>query len=283
LRKHNHMILDDCWRKPDMVSHRDLLAKKWLTGDGLEIGALHQPVKIPRGATVRYVDYKSKIENQERYPEIDSHLIVNTHLIDDGFILNNIPDRSVDFIIANHALEHSPDPYGTLLKWKLKLRYKGRLYFAVPIAEKCYDNGRPLTTLDHFLNDYHLFSSLEVSQIFAVTESHLREFLRISDANIRRLNQMTTLRTEQEIEEYCAELMWGLKESVSETKTRYDDLISAHVNYINKLYDIHYHTFSPTSMHKFVNYFCEREFSRLVEFKKSGNGECIAILENLSE
>ena len=122
--------------------------------------------------------------------ELIGHNIVNTDVVDDGFILNKFPDRSLDFVIANHALEHSPDPYGTLLRWRRKLRRRGLLYFALPIAEKCYDRGRPLTSLDHLIEDHRLFTALATDQILEVTREHLREFMQISDANIRRMNEM---------------------------------------------------------------------------------------------
>jgi len=46
-----------------------------------------------------------------------------------------------------------------------------------------------------------------------VTEGYLREFLRVSDANIRRQNKMEHILDEQEIEQ-CAGLMSALTEIV---------------------------------------------------------------------
>ena len=126
----------------------------------MEIGALHKPVKIRDSATVKYVDYKTLEENRKRSPELAGEEIVQTDVVDDGFVLEKIPNSSVDFIVANHALEHSPDPYGTLLTWKDKIAVGGILFVAVPIADRCYDRGRPITTLKHLLEDHlsHLFS-----------------------------------------------------------------------------------------------------------------------------
>jgi SAM-dependent methyltransferase len=279
-RKLNRKFIDDEWRESDLVCHRESLASQWLRGDGIEIGALHKPLKLKDGVTVRYIDYKTKAESQARYPELAMFDIVNTDIVDDGFVLNKIADHSLDFIIANHALEHTPDPYGTLLKWKSKLRHHGVLYFALPIVEKCYDRGRSLTSLAHLLDDHRLFSTSDTARILKVSEDHLREFLRISDANIRRENQIDHILDEQEIDEACNKLMVILKSSVATAKPNYNDLIKAHVLHLNKAYDIHYHTFSPTSLYAFVTYFCDREKCEFIEIKKSGGGECIAIIRN---
>ena len=275
-------IIDDQWRTVDMDCHRERLAHHWLTGNGIEIGALHQPVKLADGVEIRYVDYKTRVENQARYPELDGFEIVHTDIVDDGFILNNITDYSLDFLVANHALEHSPDPYGTLLKWKSKLRPYGMLYFALPIAEQCFDRGRLLTQLAHLVEDHRLFSTSDISRILDVTEGHLREFLRISDANIRRQNQISHIRDDQEIEQTCSDLMSVVRASVIKSDMKYDDLITAHVINLNKVYDIHYHTFSPSSLSEFVGYFCDNADCEIVELTKSGGGECIAILRNQS-
>ena len=110
-------MIDDEFNEKDTICHREEIARD-LRGSGIEIGALHKPLKIQKYATVKYLDYKSKIENEQRYPELVDFEIVETHIIDDGFVLNNVELNSLDFIIANHALEHSPDALGTLEKWK---------------------------------------------------------------------------------------------------------------------------------------------------------------------
>lgn len=263
------------------ASWRDKLAKRWLTGEGIEIGALHNPVKVKNGVSIKYLDYKTKQENQARYPELKGIDIVETDIVDDGFILSKVSDQSLDFIVANHALEHTPDPYGTLLKWKSKLKHSGLLYFAVPIAEKCYDVGRPITTLAHLLEDHYLFTTTAVDKVFSITEDHLREFLFISDANIRRQSKIEHTLDESEITKACADFMQPIKEALKKSAVSYDDLISAHVHYINKAYDLHYHTFSPTSLHIFVKHFCNNEGFILIEFTKRGGAECIVIIRKI--
>ena len=275
-------LIDDAWRAEDMACHRRPLAERWLRGRGVEIGALHKPTPVDRGVSVHYVDYKTKAENVARYPELEGFEIVATDIVDDGFLLNRIADRSLDFLIANHALEHSPDPYGTLLRWQSKLRRRGVMYFALPIAEKCYDQGRPLTSLDHLLEDRRQFAALDAARILEATEGHLCEFARVSGANIRRMNQMPEGIDEREIEAVCNRLMSGIRKAVRSSDPTYDHLISAHTYQLNRVYDLHYHTFSPTSLRDLAACFCDNEQGRLLSVTKSGGGECIVVLRNLA-
>jgi hypothetical protein len=53
------------------------LAQKYLSGNGIESGALHLPLIIPEGATIRYFDHSPMARLRERYPELSIfHLIL---------------------------------------------------------------------------------------------------------------------------------------------------------------------------------------------------------------
>jgi len=138
---------------------RNRISEIFIEGCGLEIGALHLSLKVKKGCTVKYVYYKMCDENRVRHLELAKLKIVNTDLIDDGFTLKKVTDFSLDFIIANHTLEYSPDPYGTLLTWKNKLNKGGIVFATVPIASMCYDNGRAITTIEHLKEDHTFFKS----------------------------------------------------------------------------------------------------------------------------
>lgn len=49
---------------------RTYLADRFLRGDGIEIGALHRPVPLPEGATVRYVDRLYTDDLRSEYNEL---------------------------------------------------------------------------------------------------------------------------------------------------------------------------------------------------------------------
>ena len=125
---------------------RCFLANRYLEGRGLEIGALHHPLPVPRSVQVRYVDRLSVADLRSHYPELASLPLVPLDLIDDGETLTMVPDGSQDFVIANHFLEHCEDPIKTLGTFFRVLRPGGILYLAVPEKHHTFDRDRPVTT-----------------------------------------------------------------------------------------------------------------------------------------
>lgn len=150
---------------------RTLLARKHLTGEGIEIGALHKPLRTP--CHVRYVDRYSREGLRHAYPELAALPVVDPSIIDDGEKLTKVPPRSQDFIIANHFIEHCADPIGTLIVFVSKLRPGGAIYMAVPDKRYCFDSMRPSTTFDHLRAD-------RVDGGAASRIAHFAEFARYS-------------------------------------------------------------------------------------------------------
>jgi SAM-dependent methyltransferase len=133
---------------------RRRLARRYLRGEGLEVGALHLPLRLPRGAHVRYVDRMNVEALQSHYPELAGEKLVAVDVIDDGERLATQADASADFIIANHFIEHTEDPIGTLANHLRVLRSGGILYLAVPDRRRTFDSDRPATPLEHLINDH---------------------------------------------------------------------------------------------------------------------------------
>lgn len=132
---------------------RDEIADRHLSGEGLEIGALHWPLPLPAGAKARYVDVMSSEELEQRYPRSRGNA-VKVDVVDDGEHLNSIDDASVDFLVANHMLEHTRNPLGTIENHLRVLRDGGVLFYALPDKRSTFDHERPLTTVDHLVGDY---------------------------------------------------------------------------------------------------------------------------------
>ncbi|MBK7817374.1 MAG: hypothetical protein IPJ60_07250 [Sphingobacteriaceae bacterium] len=86
--------------------NRYFFATKYLKGNGIEIGALHIPLQLPQSARVKYVDRMSKPDLRHHYAELANYDLVDVDVIDDGEKLSTFIDGSLDFIIANHMLEH---------------------------------------------------------------------------------------------------------------------------------------------------------------------------------
>ena len=138
-------------------SDRDVrgeLAAEFLRGDGLEIGALHLAMPIPPGAKARYVDRMSVADLRQHYPELRDWDLAHVDVIDDGEMLQTIEPGSVDFIVANHFLEHCQDPIQTITNHLGKLRPGGILFYAVPDRRYTFDFRRDRTPLQHHVEDH---------------------------------------------------------------------------------------------------------------------------------
>ncbi|MET0558385.1 MAG: methyltransferase domain-containing protein [Solirubrobacterales bacterium] len=137
------------------VAVRRHLAGRYLSGDGLEVGALHLPLGLPRGARARYVDRMSVEDLRTHYPELDEYELVTPDFIDDGEELASVPSASMDFVIVNHLIEHTQDPIGALMTHARVLREDGVLYLAAPDRRRTkFDRNRDETTIEHLLRDH---------------------------------------------------------------------------------------------------------------------------------
>jgi len=131
------------------------VAERYLRGRGLEIGALQDPLPLPRGAVARYVDLAPTAELRAMYPHKQRRHLVEVDLVDDGERLQQVADASEDFVVANHFLEHCEDPIGTLGNLLRVVRPGGVVYLSLPDKRYMFDADRPSTTLEHVLKDHH--------------------------------------------------------------------------------------------------------------------------------
>ncbi len=157
-------------RGPTMTK-RAGLAARFLRGEGAEIGALHLPLRLPTGAHALYVDWLTVEGARQHYPELRFMSLVPVSIVDDGEVLSQIAPISLDFLVANHVLEHCQNPLGTLQLWLGKLRPNGTLFCAVPDGRFTFDRERPLTTLEHLWRDFERGPQDSY-------EEHLREWTR---------------------------------------------------------------------------------------------------------
>lgn len=139
---------------PVFLDARREFAERFLAGEGLEIGALHQPLRTPARANVRYVDRMSVEDLRTEYPELEEWDLTPVDVIDNGELLSTIPEASQDFIVANHFLEHCEDPIRTIETHLGKLRPGGVLFYAVPDKRYTFDSRRPPTPLEHIVADH---------------------------------------------------------------------------------------------------------------------------------
>ncbi len=141
------------------VNHHDgwdraAIANKYLKGDGIEIGALHSPLKVPPSVRVKYVDRMTTPDLRKQYPELNALNLVDIDITDDGERLDSIQGSTQDFVIANHFIEHCQNPLMTLSNMFRVLKQDGILYLTVPDKRFTFDIDRPVTPLDHIWRDF---------------------------------------------------------------------------------------------------------------------------------
>lgn len=133
---------------------RQTIADRYIKGEGIEIGALFQPLPVSPDARVKYVDIKDSSALKNLYRAQDDAVYVDVDIIDDGEKLSTIADGTQDFVIANHFLEHCQNPILAVENMIRVLKPSGILYLSIPDKNYTFDKNRPVTSLDHCLRDY---------------------------------------------------------------------------------------------------------------------------------
>ncbi|MHA4807423.1 methyltransferase domain-containing protein [Flavitalea flava] len=142
-------------RNPSFVLDRQALAEQYISGTGIEIGALHHPLVVNRKkATVKYVDRMSEGELRIQYPELKDCKLVAVDYIADGEQLEVIEDHTQDFIIANHFIEHCQNTILAIRNMLRVLKPGGIVFFAVPDKRFTFDRNRTVTSISHMVKDY---------------------------------------------------------------------------------------------------------------------------------
>jgi SAM-dependent methyltransferase len=162
---------------PLPLLNREFLSPYYIGGSGLEIGALHNPLPVSPGVSVKYVDRLPVAELRKHYPEMNDHAFVPIDLVENGETLSSVADASQDFIIANHFLEHTEDPIGAVKNYHRKLRSGGVLYLAIPEKTQTFDRDRPVTPLSHLQQDHAEGPAL--SRL-----AHYREYAQLVDKRV---------------------------------------------------------------------------------------------------
>ena len=133
---------------------RQKIAGFYIHGEGIEIGALAQPLLLTGNAKVRYVDLLPSSELKKLYHNLPENDFVNVDIIDNGERLDKIKDATQDFVIANHFLEHCQDPIAAVHNMLRVVKPGGIIYLAIPDKNYTFDRDRPVTPLEHYIKDF---------------------------------------------------------------------------------------------------------------------------------
>lgn len=79
---------------------------------------------------------------------------VTTRYVAEATDLAKIPDKTYDFLIASHVLEHVANPLKALEEWKRVLSPGGILLTILPDKRGTFDRRRPFTSIEHIEADY---------------------------------------------------------------------------------------------------------------------------------
>ncbi len=107
---------------------------------GVEIGAFKWPVP---GIKPFYVDCFTSFGHEDVTADYYGHAC-----------LLPFRDNSLDYVVSCHVLEHVANPVAALAEWYRVLRPGGIIYMVVPDRRFTFDHLRPVTTVDHMLEDY---------------------------------------------------------------------------------------------------------------------------------
>lgn len=63
--------------------------------------------------------------------------------------------KKFDFIVTSHVIEHIANPIKAIKLWENKLLNEdGYILSIIPFYKECFDRNRPLTTINHLIEDY---------------------------------------------------------------------------------------------------------------------------------
>jgi SAM-dependent methyltransferase len=72
----------------------------------------------------------------------------------DGSDLSAVPDKSRDFVLSSHNLEHFANPVKALKEWQRTLKPTGSLILVLPNYRKTFDHRRTPTPVSHMHDDF---------------------------------------------------------------------------------------------------------------------------------
>lgn len=91
--------------------------------------------------------------------------------------LSHISDKTYDFIISSHCLEHVANPLKAVAEWLRIVKDEGYFLLVLPNKEYCFDRKRPFTPFEHLLADYK--NNTQEDDL-----THLEEIMQLHDLSM---------------------------------------------------------------------------------------------------
>ena len=67
--------------------------------------------------------------------------------------LHGISNNKYDFLLSSHNIEHLANPLKTIQEWRRVVKPNGYFLFILPNKEGTFDHKRPVTTIEHLIED----------------------------------------------------------------------------------------------------------------------------------
>lgn len=83
-------------------------------------------------------------------------------------------DKSCDFVLSSHVLEHLANPLRALHEWHRVLRSGGHLFMLLPHGARTFDHRRRVTEWSHLMADFE-------RQMPEADRTHIDETVRLTD------------------------------------------------------------------------------------------------------
>ena len=97
--------------------------------------------------------WEGKIKEGENYNYYKN--LFGFQYIAEGSDLSLLKDNQFDFLLSSHSLEHIANPIKALNHWCRILKESGRLVLILPDSSVTFDRKRPITKLEHLIEDYN--------------------------------------------------------------------------------------------------------------------------------
>ena len=91
--------------------------------------------------------------------------------------LHEIKDETYEFVLSSHVIEHTANPIKALKEWIRIVKTGGHLILLIPHKDGTFDHNRPITTLDHLVQDYQ-------NDVTEKDLTHLDEILKLHDFSL---------------------------------------------------------------------------------------------------
>jgi SAM-dependent methyltransferase len=102
--------------------------------------------------------------------------LVQVSLVGDACDLTVLDNDSVDFVIANHVMEHLQDPIRGLHEMARVTKPGGLLYYAIPDPRATFDRRRPVTAVNHMIDEFREGTE-------ATRRDHVQEFVELAEGD----------------------------------------------------------------------------------------------------